>query len=636
MIGENPFGRCPGSLPVNTKLISFDTNLLIRDMSMFLDFALGLNIQDLRKQLKENKWGGYGYSIQKYYHLILYYKVPFHSLEYVVPTAIFGTPGKSQQSILILNIATAMMYLCFAKPFVPYDYNELIEHESSGQEIAEPNYNDLFTLVDAFPHCFLSISGTNDYSIPPDHWSIPTFIEVITQMCLAKMHQKIHTCIRESLPYSGIFFHKEMKSLIHEEFVLLENVPAAHNRLQEIIGVLDENIQSENGNMMDAALELSDNYPFYLFIDMMFKLLQRAYDESKNSKHIIHFFEKSKELKERFKVACDDERPPQPSDKKRSQSESSQLGDASRKRQRLPSGTPPADGSQEDSQPSIFGNVSTDETHLQRFSKFTVFASSVLTMGENAVTLSGNSIPLLNPAHELERSTAFKFDDSVRVWGKGKRLMLQIDQSDQAEINQKIQRIFSKSPQGSLSPSLSPRDISEAELPLKQTNIPLQQPAPKLATTRPPLPPRPATRPPPLPPSPPPVIKTKSANNKPTSTARNPRAPPSTLSRKPPETFSRKSEYQPLLKTTTSAPTAASAKQPEGQLSGNKPPATRPLSTSTNKNLEIQIPEYVNDLIAPPEVHESEWRDAAIQSYNRFIKSVCCYIDRPLALFIND
>lgn len=60
MFGSNPFGECPESVPVNFELICFDTDQLIRDMSMFLNFVLKLDIYDLRTQLKENVYGDMG------------------------------------------------------------------------------------------------------------------------------------------------------------------------------------------------------------------------------------------------------------------------------------------------------------------------------------------------------------------------------------------------------------------------------------------------------------------------------------------------------------------------------------------------------------------------------------------------
>lgn len=294
MFGSNPFGECPESVPVNFELICFDTDQLIRDMSMFLNFVLKLDIYDLRTQLKENVYGGHGYSIQKYYYLINYYKVPFHSLEYVVPSAVFPSFGKEQQSIYILNLSTAVIYLCFAQPFIPYDYNDLIEQESLGEVPISPlKYNDLFSLSDAIPSCFLLLKNEQeqeqeqehetDFDISPDHWIISTWVETITQLCLAKIHKNIHERIQQSLPNSGIVFFTKMMELVNDEFSVLKGFPAAQERVTEITDRLNSNLKAGSGNLMDVAIELSEDYPFKRFIGQMFTVLQKAYDELKQN-----------------------------------------------------------------------------------------------------------------------------------------------------------------------------------------------------------------------------------------------------------------------------------------------------------------------------------------------------------------
>lgn len=276
MLGFNPFGKAPASLPPQKELLEFETESLIKDMNIFLGYACSKQINVFKNQVKENSYYCKdGYIFQKYFYLIKFYNVPLNGAQYSNPLLLFPEQQSGQLSICLLNIATAILFVFFAQPIITKeDYTILFNSESSENLANTPFKDDFLNLSRSFPSCFLNNLKSTDYE--------DVVCEIFTQTILVEVHDITCSKIRKSMPYSGILSFNDVILIIDRNINRFENYSSLiQERSRELREICQIFIVEKRKNLADLVLHMIEVYPFNQLIVKLFTFLKAAYDQLK-------------------------------------------------------------------------------------------------------------------------------------------------------------------------------------------------------------------------------------------------------------------------------------------------------------------------------------------------------------------
>lgn len=263
--------------PFQQQLINFYENALISDLNSFLDFFFCLDLKNTRATIEEKGSNAcHGYAISSYYYLVKFHKNAYNQEEYINP---HEWPDYMLSTIL-LNIATASLFICFSRSCVPQSYSKILETDDLKEEPASKfrQYEDLFALKYAVSNLFLHI---DDSRSKISNECLEIIAELATQEVVAKCHRITFEMIYCNRPRDGIFIHSRFNSIARKVFEKLPNSSIISARYDQISEFSKLNLE-EHRDMSHLCLELAEAYPYDTFLDKMFAYLKSSFEGLKN------------------------------------------------------------------------------------------------------------------------------------------------------------------------------------------------------------------------------------------------------------------------------------------------------------------------------------------------------------------
>lgn len=239
---------------VNRDLIKFDCDPLTRDVESFLQFFFSFkDVNTLRKAVYAEPFGKYGCVIQRFFHLVNLYKVPYNGQAFVNPRELFPNGGKEQRSAFLLNYASAAIYACLSK-----DY-------------AKSHSADFYGLCTSVIH-FVPFTVTD-----VNHWSVSFHVEALTQLGIRQIRELAdHFKIR-----SGKVQGKEMREMtlkLIDGIFSSSSHPLVVQRYQVIQSTISTRFTLKGFKISDVLSSLAAQYPIEDFLEKLGQFIRNCYN----------------------------------------------------------------------------------------------------------------------------------------------------------------------------------------------------------------------------------------------------------------------------------------------------------------------------------------------------------------------
>lgn len=256
------------------ELIHFSSRPLTSDITQFLDLFFSLDFRQVRSFIRTHGINyGHGFALSSYYHLLKFYKVPYNDATYI---SVLNCPEQAC-NIILLNIATALMFIYLSFPVCP-TYNDALPRLE--QKRLTSSIIGQYKYFSALKSALLNF---NFAPYPHRNLQIPVdlIMEIYTQEVIAKIYHYECFISKSTHPKIGSSICQDILYQISTTFKSLPPTELIANRQMKLMLYVDGNF-GQNPDISSLLRLLSRDFPYESFLMVLNRFLFSNYKTLKS------------------------------------------------------------------------------------------------------------------------------------------------------------------------------------------------------------------------------------------------------------------------------------------------------------------------------------------------------------------